>query len=236
MDASPTAAPPTAGPSRTPAGAIRGAVPGLGPGWLMLCECPLGGGPPVQFVLLHPRVGVALVDFALTADADAVGRLRRALAARRFAAAFGGHPPIVRATLPADRLPELGRVLAAGFAAEPPLALAGGDAWVRAARAAIEADQIVPRAATRPPAAGEPPAPGGGPCGAAERRASGERRGGGRRLGAPSAAALVTAAAASLAALALALSPPPRPGAADAAGLAVIAAAAPGAGLGGCRD
>src|SRR3712207_4751599 len=97
------------GPLATSSGAgPNPAVLGVpsGPGWLVLRDCPLGGnGPPVGLALLHPKIGVALVDFAPT-PADAAERFRRALDARRFPANFGGYPPIARVVLPADRLPE----------------------------------------------------------------------------------------------------------------------------------
>jgi hypothetical protein len=117
-----------------------GAVPELGPGWVALRNCALGGGGPrVGLVLLHPSVGVALVDVVPKAT-DAAARLRRALDARRFPAIFGGYPPVARVVLPAERFPDLGRILDAEFEAQPPLALAGGDGWVRTARAALESE------------------------------------------------------------------------------------------------
>jgi hypothetical protein len=132
-----------AGPLVTNAGAGRdAAVPGVpsGPGWLLLRDCPLGGGgPPVALALLHPKIGVALVDFVPAPRTDAADRLRRALDARRFPAIFGGYPPIVGVVLPADRLPELGQVLSTRFKAEPRSALEGGEAWLPTARAALEA-------------------------------------------------------------------------------------------------
>jgi hypothetical protein len=130
--AGPLATSPSAGPDA--------AVPGVpsGPGWIVLRDCPLGGdGPLVGLALLHPKIGVALVDFAPT-PADAADRLRRALDARRFPAIFGGYPPIVRVVLPADRLPELGQVLSARFKAEPQFALGGEDAWLPTVRSALE--------------------------------------------------------------------------------------------------
>jgi hypothetical protein len=121
-------------------GAMVGAVPELGPGWVALRNCALGGGGPrVGLVLLHPSVGVALVDVVPKAT-DAAARLRRALDARRFPAIFGGYPPVARVVLPAERFPDLGRILDAEFEAQPPLALAGGDGWVRTARAALESE------------------------------------------------------------------------------------------------
>ena len=145
MDTTTAGVPTTTSPHRTFDGATRDAAPEpeADPGWLVLRNCALGDdGPRVGLVLVHPSIGVALVDFAREAT-DAVGRLRRAFDARRFPAIFGGYPPVARAVLPAVRLPDLGRILAAQFKAQPPLALAGGDAWVRTARAAIEAERPI---------------------------------------------------------------------------------------------
>lgn len=140
MDTLTAGLPPTSNPRAAPEGAPCGAAAELGSGWLVLRNCALeGGGPRISLALLHPGVGVALVDF-VPKEANASDRLRRALDARRFPAIFGGYPPIVRAVLPAERLAELGRVLAAAFEAQPPLALAGGDAWIGTARAALEAE------------------------------------------------------------------------------------------------
>jgi hypothetical protein len=132
--------PTSTGPNAATEDAPRRPMPELGLGWLVLRDCALGGGGPrVKLALLHPNVGVALVDADGTAP-DAEDRLRRALDARRFPAIFGDYPPIVRVVLPASRSGELGRVLAAEFEARPPLALAGGDAWIGTARAAVEAE------------------------------------------------------------------------------------------------
>ena len=121
-----------------PYGAVALGVPS-GPGWQALRDCPLGdGGPLVGLALLHPKIGVALVDFA-PGEGDAVERFKRALDAQRFPAIFAGYPPIVWVVLPEDRLPDLGNALAAEFKKQPPLALEGGDAWLRSARAALEA-------------------------------------------------------------------------------------------------
>lgn len=136
-----TAFVPTGSPGTAPGGrAHRGAMPDLGPGWLVLRNCPLGGGGPrIGLALLHPNVGVALVGNAAS-EADPTERLRRALDARRFPAIFGGYPPIVRASLSRDRSWELDRVVAAAFDAARPLALKGGDAWIGTVRAALEAE------------------------------------------------------------------------------------------------
>jgi hypothetical protein len=123
-----------------PEGALCGLFPGLGPGWLVLRNCALGGnGPRVGLALLHPRVGVALVDLVAN-ETDAADRFRRALDARRFPAIFGGYPPIVRVVYSGDDIAELDRIMVDGFNAQAPLALAGGDAWIGSARAAIEGE------------------------------------------------------------------------------------------------
>ncbi len=141
MDTATGEAPP-ASPRAAFDGVARDAVPDLGLGWVVLRNCALGGGPRVGLVLMHPNVGVALVD-VVPREIDAEGRFLRALDARRFPAIFGGHPPVARVVLRTDRLRDLGRVLEEAFEALPPLALAGGDGWVRTARAAAEAEMPV---------------------------------------------------------------------------------------------
>ena len=111
----------------------------VGAGWVALRNCPVGGdGPRVGLALLHPHVGVALIgtDPQLT---DAATRLRHSLDARRFSAIFSGWPPIVQISSAGLR-DGSGAFLAAAFAAQPPLALAGGDAWMATAHAALEAE------------------------------------------------------------------------------------------------
>ena len=148
MDASVAGLPDTSQGHNTGPTAVVPGVPS-GQGWLVLRDCPLGGGGPrVGLALLHPKIGVALVDFAPTA-ADAADRLRRALDDRRFPAIFGGYPPVVRVILPEEQLPDLGPVLSAGFRAEAPFALNGGESWLPSARAALEAGPAP--AAPKPP-------------------------------------------------------------------------------------
>ena len=66
MDTTPAGVPTTTSPHRTFDRATRDAAaePEADPGWLVLRNCALGSvGPRAGRVPLHPRVGVALVDF-----------------------------------------------------------------------------------------------------------------------------------------------------------------------------
>ncbi len=111
------------------------AIASLQPGWMVLTHCAFGSPaePParVRYALVHPKVGVALLDVVPDRPApEPVERLRRALEALGFRAIFGGWPPIVYRRLAPGQLPDLGIALAAAFALEGPLTLGGGDAWV----------------------------------------------------------------------------------------------------------
>ena len=123
---------------------MRRAVASLPPGWMMLSHCALGLAtePParVRYALLHPKVGVALLDIVPDRPTpEPVERLRRALDRSEFRAIFGGWPPIVYRRLAPGQLPELGIVLATAFAFEVSLALDGGDAWVGSVLRALTA-------------------------------------------------------------------------------------------------
>jgi len=86
---------------------------------------------PVDGVLIHPDIGIALVNLAprqAEAAADALGhRLER----ERFAAYFPGALPLVPLAVPAEAIPEVGEQLANAFEAAPRLDIADRD-WVDA--------------------------------------------------------------------------------------------------------
>jgi len=86
---------------------------------------------PVDGVLIHPDIGIALINVApRQADmaADALGhRLER----ERFAAYFPGALPVVRLAVPPEAIPEVGEQLAEAFDAAPRIDIADGD-WVDA--------------------------------------------------------------------------------------------------------
>src|SRR5690349_90542 len=85
---------------------VDDAVGKLRPGWVIARDCALPHGdprrPPAQFryALLHPDVGIALLDVEPDNAADAVANLRRNLAASGFVATFPGHLPVVYRSLP----------------------------------------------------------------------------------------------------------------------------------------
>jgi hypothetical protein len=104
-------------------------------GWVSGRSCDLGGLPGqtvrVDYVLMHPRLGVALIELGKL-DGDAEDVLRRRLTEARFSAIFPGHLPILHGSVDEAELPSLTEILVEEFAGLPPVSLAGGDAWVEA--------------------------------------------------------------------------------------------------------
>lgn len=163
--------PPSAG--RGGAEAVRAATAPLPSGWICLRDSNISGllGQPVQiqYVLLHPDVGIALLDIAPTVTPDAEAILRQRLATVRFEAIFQGYLPIIYRSIRPGDVSAIDAILSEAFAALPPLTLAGGDAWVTVlqralsprnpARAAAPAAPPVPRPAVQaPPPQAEPQA------------------------------------------------------------------------------
>ena len=88
----------------------------------------------IGIVLLHPRIGVALIEIAPRWTPGAVGRFCRRLDRAQFHSAHPGYLPIVHRQLRPDALQELPRLLVSGFAEQPPLHLTGSGDWVRSVR------------------------------------------------------------------------------------------------------
>ncbi|MFZ4405849.1 MAG: SH3 domain-containing protein [Paracraurococcus sp.] len=111
------------------------------PGWIGLEQCNLspvqGQALRVPHVLLHPDVGVALLDLAPALAEGAEPAFRARLEAARFAAIFPGNLPVVHLQLEPEELGQLGTLLPAAFATLPPLNLPGGDGWVSVVRRAL---------------------------------------------------------------------------------------------------
>lgn len=149
---------------------------GLPDGWLLLGRSRFGTAGPGPFatgchVLAHPRIGVALLDIAPGATPNAEARLRRALGVAGFWSAFPGTLPIWHGRIARAELPELGRILQAGFAALEPLSLRGGPGWITGLRRSlaqsptweVPGDRPLPRTdmalVLARPRPGPPPAP-----------------------------------------------------------------------------
>jgi hypothetical protein len=144
-------------------GALLRAVAAMRPGWIVLRGCALADGdghaPParVRYALLHPKIGIALLDILPGATTlGARDRLRRLLDAAEFRRAFGDYPPIVYLCVPLRTLSGLEPLLAEEFDLLPPLALAGADAWVGAAQRVLTAGPPL-RVPGRMAAGGQPP-------------------------------------------------------------------------------
>lgn len=125
---------------RSPDGAPSMMVP-LPPGWLCLQDCNVSGqlNQPVvvPFVLMHPDIGVAMIDIAPVQNPEAEQILRRRLDAARFESIFPGFLPILHLRLDRADLPATEAILRDAFAAMPPLSLPGGDGWISVVRRAL---------------------------------------------------------------------------------------------------
>jgi hypothetical protein len=144
---------PAAGGGRErPEGGPSMMVP-LPSGWLCLQDCNLSGqlNQPVvvPFVLMHPDIGVALLDVAPISNPEAEIILRRRLEAARFESIFPGFLPILHLRLDRADLPSTETILRDAFAAVPPLSVPGGDGWVSVVRRAL-LPRDPGRAATHP--------------------------------------------------------------------------------------
>ncbi|MCB4820909.1 SH3 domain-containing protein [Roseicella aerolata] len=125
------------------------------PGWIGLERCnlspALGQVLEVPHVLLHPEVGVALIDIAPGQTKEAEAAFRARLETARFAAIFPGYLPVIHLQVPPSALDQLAPLLTAAFADLPPVSLPGGDGWVSVVRRAL-APRMSGRAAPSPAA------------------------------------------------------------------------------------
>src|SRR5690348_14946991 len=112
---------------------LAGTLAALPDPWTLLRERRIGGdrAEPIEVVLIHPEIGVALVDEAPRDPARAAHRLRDYLDEQRFGEFFPGELPIVALSVAADEFDTLGERLAAAFEAAPRLSIADAD-WADA--------------------------------------------------------------------------------------------------------
>ena len=110
----------SAPPADVAAARLEATLASLPDDWTLLPERRIGGadGPEVGFVLVHPAIGIALVDLLPRSPEEAIDRLRGLLADEHIARADDALP-VVGTALAADDIPEVGERLAAAFEREP---------------------------------------------------------------------------------------------------------------------
>lgn len=126
--------------------ALSQAMSSMHPGWVVLRHAMVdlnGAWPPaqLQYALLHPQVGIALVDVAPgTALRDGAERLRRRLDAAGFHMEFRRNPPIRQLYVPMRAIHGIGRLLEQEFGHQSPSTLPHGEEWVAAAQRILRAE------------------------------------------------------------------------------------------------
>ena len=145
--------------ARDAAGPAVPSSPAIPPGWIGLEHCNLspvqGQVLEVPHVLLHPEIGVALIDIAPGEAVGAEPAFRARLESARFAAIFPGELPIVHLQLQPEELSSLDTLLPNAFATLPRLSLPGGDGWVSVVRRALATRQPLRDGRAPPPEAAQ---------------------------------------------------------------------------------
>src|SRR5258707_2921066 len=101
---------------------LAGTLAALHDPWTLLRHRRIGAeeAEPVEVVLVHPEIGVALVDQAPRDPALSARRLREHLDQQRFGEFFPGDLPIVALSVADDEFEAIGERLTAAFQAAPP--------------------------------------------------------------------------------------------------------------------
>jgi len=112
---------------------LAGTLAALPDPWTLLRQRQIGDdeAEPVEVVLVHPEIGVALVDEAPRDPAASARRLREHLDQQRFGEFFPGDLPIVTLSVAPDEFETIGERLAAAFETVPRLSVADAD-WADA--------------------------------------------------------------------------------------------------------
>ena len=129
--------------------------------WTLLRQRRIGDAG-ADAVLVHPAVGVALIDLAPNAAGDARAALIAHLERERFFQYFPGELPVVAVSIAVEDLPAIGERLEASFAAAPALGIGDGD-WADAVIELLLQPEDVAMTPTSsfaaPPPEPEPPMP-----------------------------------------------------------------------------
>ena len=104
------------------------AVKRLGNGWRLLRHCQLGV-VPLEFVLICPGAGVALLEVEPVWTPQAPDHFRARLAEVDFASRFPGHLPVIHRRLHVGDLPALQMLLAEAFVWLDPLTIEAPESW-----------------------------------------------------------------------------------------------------------
>src|SRR5260370_20690698 len=116
---------------------------------------------PVEVVLVHPEIGVALVDQAPRDPALSARRLREHLDQQRFGEFFPGDLPIVALSVAADEFEAIGERLPAAIHAAPRLSVPDADWAAEVIELLLVPAELAlaPAGATVPAPTPEPPPP-----------------------------------------------------------------------------
>jgi hypothetical protein len=131
----------------------------LGGGWRVIDGCRLTpDGPPVEIVLAHPELGLAIMELEPRWTQGAEQLLQERLKATGFAARFPGHLPIIHRRLRREVLAELPMVLTEAFSWQDPLTISADLDWIEGLREALGAtDADAPTRGPVPAAPAETP-------------------------------------------------------------------------------
>lgn len=139
-------------------GELDGMLAGLPDDWTVLRERRVGGlhGAYADFVLVHPQIGVAVVDLVPGDPQPAVDALRRHLGRERFSEFYQGFLPVVGLSIADAEIASVGDRLAEAFERLPELDIADGE-WAEAVVELLLTPQDMTMASIAPGAAAEPP-------------------------------------------------------------------------------
>src|SRR5258708_6627950 len=107
--------------------ALESSLIQLDPSWLILGDLRIDGpndAPVADYVALHARYGIALIDVRRNRAGDPEQRLRKFLDDRAFSARFPGTLPIVQLVLKPTDAASFERQLRTAFAQVAPLGIA----------------------------------------------------------------------------------------------------------------
>jgi hypothetical protein len=109
------------------------ALAALPDAWTLLCKRSIDAAPEghIDVVLIHPDIGIALVDAAPRDPAASASDLTALLERERFSHFFPGELPLAALSVASEHLADIGERLAQAFEAVPRLSIGNAD-WAEA--------------------------------------------------------------------------------------------------------